>query len=132
MNRPSLFTLLAFVMGLGFVVAGAKGAAAHDDASLLRNVASLQTTNIPSEKQVPISQLKAELATLWDKPDAPQPLAAEVVHVESKNGCKVEGVYINGPPREDGRQAAGLHRADRRQRAGKESVDGWRQPMRGP
>ena len=83
-------------MGLGLAVTVGRGAAAHDDASLLRNVTSLQTAAVPSEKQIPISQLKEELATLWDKPNASQPLAAEVVYTESKNGCKVEGVYING------------------------------------
>jgi hypothetical protein len=96
MNRPSLFALRAFVMGLGLVVTVGRGAGVHDDASLLRNVGSLQTATIPNEKQVPISQLKEELATLWDKPNASQPLAIEVVYTESKNGCKVEGVYING------------------------------------
>jgi cephalosporin-C deacetylase-like acetyl esterase len=96
MNRPLLSTLLAFVVGQGLVATLGKGAAAHDDASLLRNVASLQSTEVPNEKQVPISQLKEELAALWDKPDALQPLAVEVVLVESKDSCKVEGVYING------------------------------------
>jgi cephalosporin-C deacetylase-like acetyl esterase len=96
MNRPSQFTLHALVVGLGLVATVGRGAAAHDDADLLRNVASLRTATVPNEKEAPISQLKEELATLWAKPNALQPLAVEVVHVESKNGCKVEGVYING------------------------------------
>jgi len=96
MNRPCRLTLLAVSVGLGLVAMVAKGAAAQDDASLLRNVASLQTATVPNEKQAPITRLKEELATLWDKPTASQPLASEVVYTESKNGCKVEGVYING------------------------------------
>jgi cephalosporin-C deacetylase-like acetyl esterase len=95
-HRHSRFTLLAFGLSLGFVATVGKSAPAQDDASLLRNVASLQTTNVPNDKQAPITQLKEELATLWDKPSASQPLASEVVHTESKNGYKVEGVYING------------------------------------
>ena len=96
MNIPSQFTLYAFVVGMGLLVTVGRGAAAHDDANLLRNVASLQTATVPNEKEAPIRQLKEELTTLWDKPNALQPLAVEVVHEESKNGCKVEGVYING------------------------------------
>lgn len=96
MNRHSQFPLLTFVVGLGLVATVGKGAAAQDDASLLRNVASLKTAAVPSEKQAPISQLKEELATLWDKPNTAQPLAVEVVCTNSRDGCKVEGVYING------------------------------------
>jgi hypothetical protein len=43
-----------------------------------------------------VEKLNAELATLWDWADAAKkPLGIEGVHSETKNGYKVEGIYIN-------------------------------------
>jgi hypothetical protein len=97
MNVPPL-RLAAIGLSLVLVAPGlsaADPAAPPSDDRLLNNVDSLQT---PTETApVPLDQLTAEVKTLWDRgSDASAPLNPEVVYTAEKNGCTVQGVYING------------------------------------
>ena len=74
-----------------------------DDSQLLTNVDSLKTKTAPESSPAPLAQLEREIPTLWDRGNqASQPLDPSVVYAGSKDGYKVEGIYLNGYRNEAG------------------------------
>ena len=74
---------------------GADPAAPASDDRLLNNIDSLKT---PTEAApVPLDQLAVEVKTLWERgAEAAAALDPEVVYTGAKDGCTVQGIYING------------------------------------
>lgn len=89
-------SLVVPILAAGLSFSSAAPPSKPDDSSLLGNVDSLKTAPSAAGEQASIEALKNELATLWDRPAAAEPLDVEVVFSEVKNGVKVEGIYING------------------------------------
>ena len=88
---------LLFALNAGFELEAAEPGGKPDDTHLLNNIDSLKVHPLRTGTDASVADLRAELANLWDRGDAArQPLDVRVVHSESKNGIRVEGIYING------------------------------------
>ncbi|MEI6647909.1 MAG: hypothetical protein WCP12_17865, partial [bacterium] len=73
------------------------GPAAHADDRVLNNIDVLKASK-PGEAMLgSVEQLRTELAHLWDwKEQGNRPLDVEVVESKTKDGYKVDSMYING------------------------------------
>ena len=95
-SRLPALPLLLLVLGAWSGLQAADPTERPDDKRLLDNIDSLKT-NPHSPAAASVADLRVQLPTLWDRGDAAsQPLDIQIVHTESKNGIKADGIYING------------------------------------